>query len=205
MTDPYGPWDDDDADELRRDAPSRRSLRALVADVVRRYQSARLGTQVTIDILAACLVMAVVVAGALLVDDDQGPSVRSAGPSTTVAHRAATTTSTVAPTTAAPTTAAPTTATTTLPPATTTTRVPRTTTSAPPAPTAPPATDAPAGPPPSPPPSTTGPDEGPRRPYRDCMEAWLARALPLYAGEPGYSRELDRDGDGEACEWDEQD
>jgi hypothetical protein len=200
MTDPHGPWDDDvDDDEPRRGAPGRRSLRTLVADGVWRYQSARLGTQVTIDVLAACLVMAVVVAGALLLDDDQGPSVRSAGPSTTVVHRAATTTSTVAPTTAAPTTAAPTT--TTLPPAPTTTRVPRTTT-APPAPTAPPATDAPAGPPPSSP--TTGPDEDPGRPYRDCMEAWLARALPLYAGEPGYSRQLDRDGDGEACEWDER-
>jgi hypothetical protein len=188
MTDPYGPWDDDVDDEPRRGAPGRRSLRTLVADVVWRYQSARLGTQVTIDVLAACLVMAVVVAGAILLDDDPGPSVRSAGPSTTVVHRAATTTST-------PTT-------TTLPPAPTTTRVPRTTTTAPPAPTAPPATDAPAGPPPSPP---TGPDEDPGRPYRDCMEAWLARALPLYAGEPGYSRQLDRDGDGEACEWDERD
>jgi hypothetical protein len=36
------------------------------------------------------------------------------------------------------------------------------------------------------------------------MEAWLARALPLYAGEPGYSRQLDRDGDGEACEWNDR-
>ena len=197
-TDPYGPWYDD-VDEPRRDAPGRRSLRTLVADGVWRYQSARLGTQVAIDVAAACLVMAVVVAGALLLDDDSGPSVTSAGPSATVAHAAATT-STVAPTTAPSTTAVPT---TTLPPAPTTTRAPRTTTTAPvPAPTAPPATDAPSGPPPSPP--TTEPDDGPGGPYRDCMEAWLARALPLYAGEPGYSRQLDRDGDGEACEWDER-
>jgi hypothetical protein len=197
MTDPYGPWYDD-VDEPRRGAPGRRSLRTLVADVVWRYQSARLGTQVMIDVLAACLVMAVVVAGAIMLDDGSGPSVTSAGPSTTVA-RAAATTSTAAPSTAAPTTAAPTT--TTLPPAPTTTRLPRTTTTAPAPPaTAPPATDAPA----APPPPTSGPDEDDGRPYRNCMEAWLARALPLYAGEPGYSRSLDRDGDGEACEWDER-
>jgi Excalibur calcium-binding domain len=195
-TDPYGPWYDD-VDEPRRGAPGRRSLRTLVADGVWRYQSARLGTQVVIDVLAACLVMAIVVTGALLLDDDAGPSVTSAGPSTTVAHAAATTTSTAAPTTAPSTTAVPTT--TTLPPAPTTTRVPATTTTAP---AAPPATEAPTGPASSPP--TTEADDGPGRPYRDCMEAWLARALPLYAGEPGYSHQLDRDGDGEACEWDER-
>jgi Excalibur calcium-binding domain len=197
MTDPYGPWEDD-VDERRHGAPGRRSLRNVFADLVWRYQSARLGTQVTMDVLAACLVMAVVFAGAVLLDRDSGPSVTStAGPATTVAHAAATTTTTAAPTTAAPTTSAP--ATTTVPPAPPTTRVPPTTTTAP---APPPATDAPAGPPPPPP---TEREEEPGRPYRDCMEAWLARALPLYAGEPGYSRALDGDGDGEACEWDERD
>lgn len=198
MTDPYGPWEDD-VDERRHGAPGRRSLPTLFADLVARYQSARLGTQVAIDVVAACLVMAVVVAGAVLLDRDSGPSVTStAGPATTVAHaHATTTTTTEATTTSAPTTSAPTT--TTVPPAPPT-RLPRTATTAPAPPTtAPPATDAPTGPPP--PPATTERDEESRRPYRDCLEVWLARDLPLYSGEPGYSRSLDRDGDGEACEW----
>jgi Excalibur calcium-binding domain len=196
MTDPYGPWEHD-VDVRRHDAPGRRSMRAVVADLVWRYRSARLGTQITIDVLAACLVMAIVVAGALVLDRDPGPSVTStAGPRATVAHGAPTTTTTAAPTTAAPTTSAPTT--TTAPPAPPTTRVPRTTTTL----AEPPATDPSAGPPPR---SSTERDDGRGRPYRDCMEAWLARDLPLFAGEPGYSPELDRDGDGEACEWGERD
>jgi hypothetical protein len=36
--------------------------------------------------------------------------------------------------------------------------------------------------------------------YRSCAEAQAAGAAPLYAGQPGYSRKLDRDGDGVACE-----
>lgn len=36
--------------------------------------------------------------------------------------------------------------------------------------------------------------------YQNCAEAKAAGAAPLYAGEPGYSRKLDRDGDGVACE-----
>jgi hypothetical protein len=36
--------------------------------------------------------------------------------------------------------------------------------------------------------------------YRSCAEAEAAGAAPLYAGQPGYSRKLDRDGDGVACE-----
>ncbi|MFS8584195.1 MAG: excalibur calcium-binding domain-containing protein [Acidimicrobiia bacterium] len=39
--------------------------------------------------------------------------------------------------------------------------------------------------------------------YRNCREAWRAGALPLRAGDPGYGRHLDRDGDGRACEPDE--
>ena len=36
--------------------------------------------------------------------------------------------------------------------------------------------------------------------YPSCAEAGVDRASPLRRGEPGYSRHLDRDGDGVACE-----
>lgn len=36
--------------------------------------------------------------------------------------------------------------------------------------------------------------------YRNCSEARAAGAAPIYQGQPGYRRELDRDGDGVACE-----
>ncbi|CAN7197846.1 excalibur calcium-binding domain-containing protein [Ensifer adhaerens] len=36
--------------------------------------------------------------------------------------------------------------------------------------------------------------------YRNCAQARAAGAAPLYAGNPGYSSRLDRDGDGVACE-----
>lgn len=36
--------------------------------------------------------------------------------------------------------------------------------------------------------------------YKNCKEAKAAGAAPLYAGEPGYRSQLDRDGDGIACE-----
>ncbi|MEU5773441.1 excalibur calcium-binding domain-containing protein [Streptomyces venezuelae] len=36
--------------------------------------------------------------------------------------------------------------------------------------------------------------------YANCDEARAAGAAPLYAGDPGYSADLDRDGDGVACE-----
>lgn len=36
--------------------------------------------------------------------------------------------------------------------------------------------------------------------YKNCDEARAAGAAPLIAGEPGYRPELDRDGDGVACE-----
>ncbi|PTM90144.1 excalibur calcium-binding domain-containing protein [Mycoplana dimorpha] len=36
--------------------------------------------------------------------------------------------------------------------------------------------------------------------YRNCAAARAAGAAPIRAGEPGYSRKLDRDGDGVACE-----
>lgn len=36
--------------------------------------------------------------------------------------------------------------------------------------------------------------------YANCTEVRQAGAAPIYAGQPGYSRKLDRDGDGVACE-----
>ena len=36
--------------------------------------------------------------------------------------------------------------------------------------------------------------------YANCTEVENAGAAPIYAGEPGYSHSLDRDGDGVACE-----
>lgn len=36
--------------------------------------------------------------------------------------------------------------------------------------------------------------------YRNCAEARAAGAAPIYRGGPGYRPELDRDGDGVACE-----
>lgn len=36
--------------------------------------------------------------------------------------------------------------------------------------------------------------------YQNCSAARAAGAAPILAGQPGYSRKLDRDGDGIACE-----
>ena len=36
--------------------------------------------------------------------------------------------------------------------------------------------------------------------YPNCSAVRAAGAAPIYAGQPGYSRQLDRDGDGVACE-----
>ena len=36
--------------------------------------------------------------------------------------------------------------------------------------------------------------------YKNCSAVRAAGKAPIYAGEPGYSRKLDRDGDGVACE-----
>ncbi|WP_432834064.1 excalibur calcium-binding domain-containing protein [Dactylosporangium sp. CA-092794] len=36
--------------------------------------------------------------------------------------------------------------------------------------------------------------------YKNCAEARSAGAAPLYRGDPGYRKALDRDGDGVACE-----
>ena len=36
--------------------------------------------------------------------------------------------------------------------------------------------------------------------YANCTAARVAGAAPIYRGQPGYGRHLDRDGDGKACE-----
>lgn len=36
--------------------------------------------------------------------------------------------------------------------------------------------------------------------YPNCAAARAAGAAPVHAGDPGYSRKLDRDGDGVGCE-----
>ncbi|WP_245293239.1 excalibur calcium-binding domain-containing protein [Mongoliimonas terrestris] len=38
------------------------------------------------------------------------------------------------------------------------------------------------------------------RQFANCAEARRAGAAPVRIGDPGYSRRLDRDGDGVACE-----
>lgn len=52
--------------------------------------------------------------------------------------------------------------------------------------------------------TTTAPPTTTQPMYRDCRDAFRAGALPLFAGDPGYGPHLDRDGDGEACEWDDR-
>lgn len=39
-----------------------------------------------------------------------------------------------------------------------------------------------------------------RREYANCSQARAAGAAPVRAGDPGYGRHLDRDGDGVGCE-----
>lgn len=36
--------------------------------------------------------------------------------------------------------------------------------------------------------------------YPNCTAARAAGAAPIYRGQPGYGKHLDRDGDGKACE-----
>ncbi|WP_332838852.1 excalibur calcium-binding domain-containing protein [Nocardia bovistercoris] len=42
-------------------------------------------------------------------------------------------------------------------------------------------------------------DKAPNRHYTNCTEVIIDGKWPLYAGQPGYSRLLDPDGDGRAC------
>ncbi|WP_199742362.1 excalibur calcium-binding domain-containing protein [Streptomyces triticirhizae] len=46
----------------------------------------------------------------------------------------------------------------------------------------------------------SGGDSGGSVSYRNCSEVRAAGAAPIYAGQPGYGRHLDRDGDGVGCE-----
>jgi hypothetical protein len=162
------------------------SLRAARGEAMWRYRSAPLGVRIMADVAAASLVLVLIVGISLALRPDDGP------PEATVNRSPVSVATTV--TTAATTTTVPPTTTTTVPPTTTTT-VPPTTTTAPPV--VPPPTEAPTT---TVPPTTT--TEALR--YRDCSEAWFAGALPLFEGDPGYGPHLDRDGDGEACEWDER-
>ena len=70
------------------------------------------------------------------------------------------------------------------------------------APTPPPTTvpTATTAPPPPPPPAPPPPPPSASVYYANCTAARAAGAAPIYAGEPGYSHKLDRDGDGVACE-----
>lgn len=45
-----------------------------------------------------------------------------------------------------------------------------------------------------------GPAPGAAVRFKNCAEARAAGTAPLHQGDPGYSRSLDRDGDGVACE-----
>ncbi|MFE5792144.1 excalibur calcium-binding domain-containing protein [Streptomyces sp. NPDC056503] len=96
-----------------------------------------------------------------------------------------------------PTTAAP------------TTRTPEPTTQAPTTPAPKPTTQAPKPAPTTPKPKpkpvqTTQPPETaepePEAYYANCDAVRAAGAAPIHAGDPGYSRRLDRDGDGVGCE-----
>ena len=188
MADRYGPWYDDEG-EPHHAAPGRRTLRDLVGEASFRYQTARLGTRVAIDVAAAVTVMAVVVGAAVLLLRDPGPSnIATAGPTTTstaVATTVPTTTTTVASDDGAADDgvhhhddAAP-------------------------------GHDHDDGPRPRP---RSRRRPRPRRPpraepsYRSCDEARQAGAtLPIPEGSPGYRRSLDPDRDGLACEADEDD
>jgi len=191
MGDPRGPWQDYGHENDPDDGPAgvghgdagagRWSPGGLAADVAWRYRSAPLWARVTADITAATLVLALIV-GVSLAARQEG------APPPAAADRAAVVTTTTGPPPSTGTTGLPKerpTTTTTAAPTTTTTEAPTTTTTAPPSTT----TTAP----------TTTTTEGVS--FRNCSEAREAGALPLREGDPGYGPHLDRDGDGEACEW----
>ncbi|WP_246097865.1 GmrSD restriction endonuclease domain-containing protein [Rhodococcus spelaei] len=54
--------------------------------------------------------------------------------------------------------------------------------------------------PPAPAPAAALPAPSATVSYASCSAVRAAGAAPIYAGQPGYSRKLDRDGDGVACE-----
>lgn len=69
-----------------------------------------------------------------------------------------------------------------------------------PAPAPAPEPAAPAEPEPEPAPAPAPEPEAPSAYYANCAAVRAAGAAPIYAGQPGYSSKLDRDGDGVACE-----
>jgi hypothetical protein len=62
-----------------------------------------------------------------------------------------------------------------------------------------PNTEPPSAPAPTPAPAPS-PAPAPTVNYANCTEVRASGAAPIRAGDPGYGRELDRDGDGVACE-----
>ncbi|TKG73436.1 thermonuclease family protein [Prauserella endophytica] len=84
-----------------------------------------------------------------------------------------------------------------------------TTTTTEPSPAPPPVVAEPAPPPPSPsrepePEPKPEPSREPEPYYANCRDVWEADAAPLHRWEPGYREELDRDGDGVACDRDRE-
>lgn len=178
--------------------------RAAVARPVASYRAAPLARRVAVDMVAVTVVLALGLGVALSLRGDEGPRVASAAGGRAPTISAPTTT----PTTSPPTTATPTSLpSTTVPLGAKLAGAAPTTTSASPPSTAPPTTSAPPttapARPPAPPttattrPTTTTTEPAPH--YEDCEDALRDGALPLSAGDPGYGRHLDRDGDGEAC------
>lgn len=157
------------------------TLREALDRAAWRYRTAPLWAKVSTDVAAASLVVVALVGVALLLRPGHDPQPAAAGGSTSV------------PTTATTTVPTTTTTSTTIPPTTTTVAITTTTARrAAPPPTAPP------------PPSTEATTTTQAVRYESCRDAFLAGALPLFAGDPGYEPRLDRDGDGEACEFDDR-
>ena len=161
------------------------AVRTATSEAAWRYSSAPLGARIAVDVVAAVAVLGLIAGLLLVLRPDGGTEQAGAGEPVVVATVPTTTTTTS--TTLATTTTAP----------TTTTTAPTTTTTTPPPPTTEPP---PAVPPPTRPPS---PPTTERVRYDNCLEALFDGALPLREGDPGYGRHLDRDGDGEACEFGE--
>jgi hypothetical protein len=176
-------------------AAGRRSPRHLAHEVAWRYRDAPPATRVTVEVVGLGVVLLLLAGGVFLLVRDSGGTDLAVSPA---ASGGPTSVATAPPTTAPPTTLAPTTSTTT---ASTTTTTTSTTTTIPPT-TVPPTTAPPTtAPPTTAPPPTAPPTTAPPPPrYDSCWEAQSAGALPLFEGDPGYSRRLDSDDDGEACD-----
>jgi hypothetical protein len=176
------------------------SMRGAFGGLAWRYRSAPFRARVTVEVSAAVLVLALLLGASLALRAQGGPDQAESatgdattstsggaggvgGPLPTGSDALAPTSSTTTATTQ-PATSAPTTTRTTVAPTTATTAAPPTT-------AGPPATT-----------TTTGSPPGEPH-YRNCLDAWRDGALPLFEGEPGYSRRLDDDGDGQACEFGE--